>query len=145
MLALFTSYSKYKTYFSALPDTGVDESLLHGPDPICEGAVQGKVGDYGNGGPAFRGLETVFVVEGEGGGGDEDGGVSEGELDVGVPVVLAEFQRVEVVLEGVVGGIFAVWQMLGWEVVRVLNQTHRRHCRGIFSSRRTWWMDFCCC
>jgi hypothetical protein len=58
----------------------------------------------------FRRLKAIFVVESKGDGSNDDSSVSESELHIGVPVRLAELEAVQVVLEGIVGCVLAVWR-----------------------------------
>lgn len=52
----------------------------------------------------------MLVVEVECDCGDDDSAVAEGEADIGEEMRLLEFERGEVVGEGVVGGVFQVWE-----------------------------------
>lgn len=95
---------------SAFVAAGEDDALFHGPDPVGEETVEGKVDDDGGKGPVFGCFEAELVVVGKGDGADYDGRVAQGELDVGVVVGLGEVgERGEVVLEGIIRGVFAVW------------------------------------
>lgn len=53
-------------------------------------------------------VEAELVVPQEAEGGDEEGPIAEGEADVLEVEGLLEFEGVEVVCEGVVGGVFEV-------------------------------------
>lgn len=93
---------------ATLPSTNVYETLFNLPDPVGEGAVQEEVGDDSESGESFCSFEAILVVESKGDGSDYDSSVSKTELDVGVPVRLAELEAVQVVLESIVGCVFAV-------------------------------------
>ena len=108
-MELDLSSSVIATHLAALPSTNVYEALFNLPDPVGESAVQEKVGDDGEGGETFCSFEAILVVESKGDGSDYDGSVSESELDIGVPVRLAELEAVQVVLKGIVGCVLAVW------------------------------------
>ena len=86
------------TDLATLPGTDVYKAVLDLPDPVGKGGVQEEVCDDGSGGETFCGLEAIFVVESKGDGRDYDSSVSESELDIGVPVRLAELEAVQVVL-----------------------------------------------
>jgi hypothetical protein len=58
----------------------------------------------------FCSFEAIFVVESKGDGSNDDSSVSESELYINVPVRLAELEAVQVVLEGIVGCVLAVWR-----------------------------------
>lgn len=75
-------------------------------DPGCEEAVEEGVEGDGDGGVGFCGVEAEGVVPVEAGGAEEEGGVAEGEADVGEGVGLGEVQGVQVGGDGVVGGVF---------------------------------------
>jgi hypothetical protein len=124
-----------KTHLATLPSTNVYETGLNLPDPVGKGAVQCKVGDDSEGGEFFCGFEAIFVVESKGDGGDYDGSVSKTELDIGVPVRLAELEAVQVVLQGIVGGVLAVWGRRS-VVVRLVSGRERdiyqKHYKAIF-------------
>lgn len=96
------------THLATFPSTNVYETLLDSPDPVGESAVQEEVGDNSESGETFRSLEAILVVESKSNGGDYDSSVPESELDVGVPVRLAELEAVQVVLESIVGCVLAV-------------------------------------
>lgn len=56
-------------------------------------------------------IEADLVVPQEAEGGDEEGAIAEGEADVLEVEGLLEFEGVDVVCEGVVGGVFEVWEL----------------------------------
>jgi hypothetical protein len=95
-------------YLAAFPSTNIDETILDVPDAKGKSGVEDKVDDNSQSGEAFRGFKAVLVIQSKGHGGDDDGRVSKGELQISVPVGLAELERVEVVLKGIVGRVFAV-------------------------------------
>jgi hypothetical protein len=113
-----------KTHLATLPSTNVYETGLNLPDPVGKGAVQCKVGDDSEGGEFFCSFEAIF-----------DGSVSKTELDIGVPVRLAELEAVQVVLQGIVGGVLAVWGRRS-VVVRLVSGRERdiyqKHYKAIF-------------
>jgi hypothetical protein len=96
------------TDLATLPSTDVYETLFNLPDPVCEGAVQEKVDDDGCGGELFCSLEAILVVKSKGDGSYYHSSVSQTELDIGVPVRLAELEAVQVVLQSIVGCVLAV-------------------------------------
>ena len=98
------------TYSRAVPPPFEHQATLHSPDPERIRPVQGKVRDDRGDGPVLCRLEAELVVEVERCCCDEDGGVAEGEADIGVVVGLVEVEGCEVVCEGVVGGVFEVWR-----------------------------------
>lgn len=84
----------------------VHGALLDEADPEGQDAVEHGVEGDGGGGVVLGGLEAELVVPGEAGGGDGEGRVPQGQPRVDQPVVLLEAQGVEVVGDGVVGGVF---------------------------------------
>lgn len=93
----------------------VNDAPLDEPDPGRQRAVEEGVEGDGDGGVGLGRLEAQGVVPVEAGGAEGEGGVAEGEADVGEGVGLGEVEGVEVVGDGVVGGVFQVW---GWVLVR---------------------------
>lgn len=86
----------------------VDDALLFQPDPQGQGGVQDGVDEHGGGRVVLGALEAELVVPEEAGGGDEEGGVAQAQAHVGEGVGLLELQRVEVVGDGIVGGVLEV-------------------------------------
>lgn len=64
------------TDLATFPSTDVDETVLDLPDPVGKGTVQEKVGNDGPSGELFCSFETIFVVQAEGDGSDNDSGIS---------------------------------------------------------------------
>jgi len=86
----------------------VYQALLNIPNPQRHGAIKNHVEDHGAGRQVLCALEAELVVPSEAGGRDEEGGGAKGEADVGGCVDLFNFEGVEVVWDGIVGGVFKV-------------------------------------
>lgn len=111
-------------YLRPLPLPHKHRSPLHCPDPIRQRAVQRKIRQHGPERVGFGRVPAELVVAVEGDGGDDNGGIAEGQADVGQEVGLFEFEGGEVVGEGVVGGVFEVCagevlvgkgEVVGWD------------------------------
>lgn len=89
-------------------DSLVHDALLDIGDPVCEHGVQESVDCYGGGSVVFRALESKLVVPAEAGAGNCKGTVSERQPCVGECVNLLELQRVQVVGNGIVGGVLQI-------------------------------------
>ena len=136
---------------ATLPSTDVYETLFNLPDPVGESAVQEKVNDDGCGGELFCSLEAILVVESKGDGSDYDSSVSQTELDIGVPVRLAELEAVQVVLQSIVGCVLAVCRgyqfCIFWSVEEVGTRNIIRRYSGfvchvcdVVIQESWWWM-----
>lgn len=86
----------------------VHNPLLHLPYPERQGAVEDGVQDDGERGVQLRVLEAQLVVPEETGAGYGERRIAQGEADVGQVVGLAEFETVEVVGNGIIGGVFEI-------------------------------------
>lgn len=91
----------------------VDGALLHGPDPEREQAVEQRVERDRHGRVLLRGVEAELVVPVEGRGADGEGRVAQREARVREGVRLLELEGVEVGRDGIVGGVFEIWEG-GW-------------------------------
>jgi hypothetical protein len=91
----------------------VDGAALDAGDPQRQRAVEEGVQRDRGRGVGFRGVKAELVVPEEGEGGEEEGRVADRETGVEQAVGLDEAEGVEVVGQGVVGGVFEVWKERG--------------------------------
>ena len=80
--------------------------LFHTPYPIRQGAIEYEICNHSPQRPVLGSVPSELVISVEGCACNQDGGVAECESDVGEKMRLLEFERCEVIGEGVVGGVF---------------------------------------
>jgi hypothetical protein len=83
-------------------------ALLDAPDPEGKQAIQAGVSGDSRGGVVFCVVEAELEVPIESRGADGKGQIADAESHIGENVRLLEFERVEVVGDGIVAGIFEV-------------------------------------
>lgn len=87
-------------------------SLLDSPDPVRQSAVQTCVQRNGSCSEVFCIIEAEFEVPVEGRGGKSKCGVAKAKADIRECVGLREFEGVQVIWNGIVGGVFQIFRML---------------------------------
>lgn len=94
----------------------IHSSPLDKPNPQRQRAIQKRVKRDGGRGVVLRIIEAELIVPAKAGGADGEGGVAEREAHVAERVRLLEGERVEVVGDCVVGGVFEVCgrELAGW-------------------------------
>lgn len=76
-------FTRYLDLLAGGVGADVYRAFLDAPDPECQGAVEERVEEHGDGGVGLGGLETELVVPVEGGCADGEGAVAESEARVG--------------------------------------------------------------
>ena len=86
----------------------VHDSLLHERDPEGEDGVYHRIYTHGHGRVVLGVLKAELVVPGEAGPGDGEGRIAESQSCVDQSMVLLELQRVEIVRNGIIGGVLQI-------------------------------------
>lgn len=94
--------------FPARRRADIHNPILLQPDPQRQGGIQQGIQRHRSGGVIFGALEAELVVPGETGGGDKEGGIAQGQAHVSQGVGLLELEGVQVIGDGIIGGVLEV-------------------------------------
>jgi len=86
----------------------IDYAFFHSPDPEGQSPVQDHVGSDSSSSIIFGVLEAQLVVPKETGAGHQEGAIPEGQAGISQGVRLREFERVQVVWDGIIRCVLKV-------------------------------------
>ena len=100
-----------KAYSGTIMLSRVNDALLNGPDPERHGPVESEISQNCPESSNLRSIPAKFVVSRKRDSCNNDCRVAKCQSHIGELVRLLEFQGVEVIWEGIVGGILKVFSL----------------------------------